>query len=508
MVKTMNKMLKLAIVGRPNVGKSALFNRICKKKIAIVDEAEGITRDRLYSKADIFGYPFEVIDTGGIDSRSKAPFNELVKRQAEIAIEEADSIIMVVDSKIGITGLDKDLARILLKTKKPLVLAVNKIDDLSKESLKHEFYSLGIKTIIPVSAAQNWQIAELLEAAFADRKSLEKPADETEATKIALVGRPNVGKSSLINYFLNEDRCIVSPIPGTTRDSIDTSFKHDDVLYTLIDTAGIRRKHAEHEVVDKFAAIRTERTIERADICLFMLDAQSGITTQEKKIANTIEEEGKGCILLFNKWDLVKGFRMEHCMQGIEEEVPFLKHCPKVFISVKEGRNIDKIFDIIKKVHADSLQRIPTHQLNKFVGDAVQRVHPPMLRGKRLRIYYMAQVAVQPPKFVFFVNVPSLMTEAYKKYLYNQFREKYGFMGVPILFYLKGKKKPKAEANRAEQDREGMLEAGIEPEEGEPEEFAYDINDDFDDFDPADFNPDDFESDLKDGDLDDSYFKK
>jgi GTP-binding protein len=499
MVKTMNKMLKLAIVGRPNVGKSALFNRICKKKIAIVDEAEGITRDRLYSKADIFGYPFEVIDTGGIDSRSKAPFNELVKRQAEIAIEEADTIIMVVDSKIGITELDKDLARILLKTKKPLCLAVNKIDDTSRENLIHQFYSLGISKVVGVSAAQNWHIAELLETAFENRKDNENIDTGPDTIKIALVGRPNVGKSSLINYLLNEERCIVSPIPGTTRDSIDASFTHDDTLYTLIDTAGIRRKHAEHEVVDKFAAIRTERTIERTDICLFMLDAQTGITTQEKKIANAIEAEGKGCILLFNKWDLVKGFRMEHCLQGIEDEVPFLKHCPKIFISAKTGRNVDKIFDVVKQVHADSLQRITTHQLNKFVGDAMQKIHPPMIQGKRLRIYYMAQVAVQPPKFVFFVNIPTLMTEAYKKYLYNQFREKYGFLGVPILFYLKGKKKPQTDQVKTVKDREGLLIEGYESEEAE----SIEIEDET--FEPTDF---DFEEEMNDGDLDDSYFTK
>ncbi len=437
----MSKLLQIAIVGRPNVGKSALFNRICKKNIAIVDEAEGITRDRIYADADFFGTPFQLIDTGGIDARSKELFNEHIKRQAEIAIEEADSLILVVDSRVGLTLLDKEIAQILLRTNKPLCLAVNKIDDLSQRHMMFEFQSLGISKMIPVSAAQGWHIAELLEAAF---ETLPKyvPSDiENKSIGLAIVGRPNVGKSSLVNYLLDTDRCIVSPIPGTTRDSVDVPFEHEGVLYNLIDTAGIRRKHAEHEVVDKFAAIRTQRAIERADICLLMLDAMQGITREEKKIANMIEEAGKGCILLFNKWDLVKGFRMEHCLKGIEDEVPFLLHCPKVFMSAKTGRNVDEIFKYVQAVAEDSKKRITTHQLNKFVGLALQKNHPPMLQGKRLRIYYMAQVGILPPTFVLFVNFPNLMTETYKKYLYNQFREVYAFSGLPIRLYLRGKKR-------------------------------------------------------------------
>lgn len=444
----MSKLPKLAIVGRPNVGKSALFNRICKKKISIVDEAEGITRDRLYAKADLFGLEFEVIDTGGIDSQSRAIFNEHIKRQAEIAIEEADTIIMVVDAQVGITTLDKEVAQVLLKTKKPVCLAINKIDDPSQQSLSYIFQSLGIKHMIPVSAAQGWHIAELLERAFTGFSKQETQEEESKVINVAIVGRPNVGKSSLVNYLLHEERCIVSPIPGTTRDSIDVTFSIGDDMYQLIDTAGIRRKGSEHEVVDKFASIRTTRAIERADICLLMLDAQQGMTAQEKKIANLIEESGKGCILLFNKWDLVKGFRMEHCLQGIEEEVSFLKHCPKIFMSALTGRNVDKIFDIVKQVDADSKVRITTPQLNKFIADSLQRNHPPMIMGKRLRIYYMAQVAIKPPKFVLFVNFPNLMTETYKKYLYNQFRDKYGFTGVPITLYLKGKPKERAERKK------------------------------------------------------------
>lgn len=460
----MKKLKKLAIVGRPNVGKSALFNRICKKKIAIVDEAEGVTRDRIYSTADLFGFPFQVIDTGGINARSSALFNEEIKRQAEIAIEEADSIIMVVDSQVGVTDLDQEIAHTLLQTKKPLCLAVNKIDELSKEHNMYQFQCLGITRMTAVSAAQNWHIAELLEAAFEDFSKEPDEEQEDESIHIAIVGRPNVGKSSLINYLLDEERCIVSPIPGTTRDSIDVSVVSGEDQYTFIDTAGIRRKHSEHDVVDKFAAIRTERAIERADICLLMLDAQEGMTTQEKKIANMIEEAGKGCILLFNKWDLVKGFRMEHCMKDIETEVPFLRHCPKVFMSAKTGRNVDKILNLVKEVDGDSKKRITTHQLNKFIETALQRNHPPMLMGKRLRIYYMAQVAVQPPKFILFVNHPHLMTEGYKKYLYNQFRESYGFLGVPILMHLKGKQKSSHDAHKQEEEEEVQSECESELE--------------------------------------------
>ena len=438
----MKRLPKLAIVGRPNVGKSALFNRICKQKIAIVDEMEGVTRDRLYATSDLFGFAFEVIDTGGINPRASLPFNEEVKRQAEIAIEEADTLIQVVDGQVGMTDLDKEVAKILLRTQKPVCVAVNKIDNLSQVDSIHPFYALGIPHIIPVSATQGWQIAELLEQAFATMTT--QSSEEvipSKAIKVAVVGRANVGKSSLVNYLLDEERCIVSPIPGTTRDSIDVSFTHEDQLYTLIDTAGIRRKPAEREVVDKFAAIRTDRAIERADLCLLMLDAQQGITTQEKRIANRIEEAGKGCILLLNKWDLVKGFRMEHCLRGIEEEVPFLKHCPKLFISAKEGRNTEKIFPLVREVHDETFKRISTHELNKFMEAALQRNHPPMIGGKRLRIYYMAQVDTCPPKFILFVNYPNLMTESYRKYLYNQFRETYAFTGIPILLYLKGKEK-------------------------------------------------------------------
>lgn len=478
----MSKLPKLAIVGRPNVGKSALFNRICRKKIAIVDEAEGVTRDRIYYEAEFFGRPFEVIDTGGIDPRSKGDFNSHIKRQAEIAITEADSIVQVVDGQVGVTPLDTEIAKILLKTKKPLCLAVNKVDAVSQEPLVYPFYQLGISKIVPVSATQNWHIAELLEEALNPLPKTEFSEEKNPPLRLAIVGRPNVGKSSLLNYLLNEERTVVSPIPGTTRDSIDVTFTFDGIPYTLVDTAGIRRKPSEADVVEKFASIRTERAIEEADICLLVLDAQEGLTGQEKRIAHEIEAKGKGCVLLFNKWDLVKGFRMEHCLQGIEQEAPFLLHCPKLFISALEGRNVDKIFPEVQRVQKAIAQRITTGQLNKFITSTMQKVHPPMIQGKRLRIYYMTQIDTKPPTFLLFVNYPNLMLDTYKKYLINQFREVYDFTGVPVVFHLKGKKKVALEARQEEESRKATKTHALQPLISSDDEDDLEFEDDgFDD---------------------------
>jgi GTP-binding protein len=446
----MSKLIKVAIVGRPNVGKSALFNKISKKRIAIIDEAEGITRDRLYTDTDLFGFPFRLIDTGGIDPRSKATFNSEIKQQAEIAIEEADAIIMAVDGTTGVTILDQEVAKILLRTKKPLVLAVNKIDNLGREDMIYPFHQLGIKDIIGVSAIQAYNIAELLEITLKSFPRNNDEVKEESGIKISIIGRPNVGKSSLVNTFLDDDRCIVSPIPGTTRDSIDISFEHENELCTLIDTAGIRRKKAEKEVVDKFAAIRTERAIERCDVAVLMLDVEQGLTTQDKRIAQSIEEEGKACIILFNKWDLVKGIRMEHVFSEIEEEVPFLRHCPKLIISTKTQRNLEKIIPLAKLAYQSSRTRITTHQLNKVVEKAMQVCHPPRIKGKRLRIYYMTQVDIQPPSLVLFVNSPQLMTHTYQRYIYNQIREKFPFAGAPLKIHLKGKSKERAKKAQLE----------------------------------------------------------
>ncbi|HEY4254965.1 MAG TPA: ribosome biogenesis GTPase Der [Chlamydiales bacterium] len=437
---------KIAIVGRPNVGKSALFNRIAQKRLSIVDEQEGITRDRLYAKSELFGRPFELIDTGGIDTGSVAPFNEEIKMQALFAIEEADAMIFVVDAQVGPTLLDEEVAKILRRSDKKVIVALNKVDNFTNQEIVDPFRRLGFPTIIPISALQGYQIAELLEAALSDipeAEEVEELAEASDVIRVAIVGRPNVGKSTLLNELLQEERSIVSPIAGTTRDAIDVPIEVNGKKYLLIDTAGIRRKKAEKEVVDKFAAIRTEEAIARSDVCLLMLDSFEGITAQEKRIASEIEAQGKSCILLFNKWDLMKNLQMEHAMRGVKEDVPFLAHCPTLFLSALNRRNLEKIFPAIEEVYTERYRRVTTGQLNKFIEGCLQKYHPPLMTGKRLRIYYMTQIQTAPAKFVVFVNNPILMTETYQKYLLNQFRKTYCFSGSPITLELRGKAAPK-----------------------------------------------------------------
>jgi len=433
---------KIAIVGRPNVGKSALFNRICQKRISIVDEEEGITRDRLYATAEMFGRSFVLIDTGGIDLAGKIPFAEEVQIQAEVAILEADVILLVVDGRVGVTTFDDELAKRLKRGGKPVIVAVNKTDSGQEEGNVDLFQGLGFPHVVGVSALQGYQIAELVEMALDLIGSEERAVEESAADgaiKVAIVGRPNVGKSTLLNHLLNEERSIVSPIAGTTRDALDALLMHDNQEYLLIDTAGIRRKKAEKEVVDKFAAIRTEEAIERCDVCLLILDSFEGLTIQERRIASHIESLGKSCILLFNKWDLMKNFRMEHALRGIREAVPFLAHCPTLFISATEKRNLHKILPMVRDVYKNRFLRIGTGELNKFIEACLQKYHPPLITGKRLRIYYLTQVETNPPKFVLFVNKPNLLTDTYKKYLINRMRTVFPFSGTPLLFELRAR---------------------------------------------------------------------
>lgn len=423
---------KVAIVGRPNVGKSALFNRICNQRVAIVDELEGVTRDRIQKPITYFDKHFTLVDTGGIDSTLKKDFNEEVRAQALAAIEEADSLIFVVDSTIGVTVQDQEVAKIIHKSHKPCVVAINKVDNSQRsDEAAWPFVQLGFKQMVPVSATHGYQMAELLEEALVTYEGAPEPTLDTRAN-IAIVGRPNVGKSSLLNALLDEERSIVSPIPGTTRDAIDVNFEYGDTVYTLIDTAGIRRKKAQHDVVDKYAHIRSEEAIERCDIALLVLDAQQGLSEQDKRLLQHIEDQGKGCLILLNKWDLVEGIRMEHALSGLEQENPFVASCPKLIISAKTKRNLDKILPKVEEILSYMKERIGTGELNKFIEKTIQKQHPPMLQGKRLRIYYMTQVSSRPPTFVLFINHKELVHPTYMKYVVNQIREQFKFTGLPI----------------------------------------------------------------------------
>lgn len=444
--------LKLALVGRPNVGKSALFNRLCGRRISIVDDEEGTTRDRIYGEADFFGSPIDVIDTGGIALDPNLPFQEGIQRQVRMALEEADSVVMVVDGQAGVTPADEYVARLLLKRGKPVTLAVNKVDDLSHIDSTYDFYRLGIEKMVPISATHGLYLAELLEASLEGLKPEVQEIPPSTRIKVTIVGRPNVGKSTLLNQLISEERSVVSPVAGTTRDAIDADVTLNGVEMTLIDTAGIRRKRAEHDVVDKFAAIRTQQAIERSDVCILVLEGPEGITAQDKKITSLIEEAGKGCIIVFNKWDLVKGYRMEHCLESLKIEASFLAHCPVLFISAQTGSHLDKLVPAILEVRRHQVERITTGQLNRFIEKAVETYHPPMIQGKRLRIYYMTHIGTQPPTFVLFVNFPHLMLETYKRYLIGKFREVYKFTGNPLQFVLRHRSR--AAANVREDSKE------------------------------------------------------
>lgn len=445
----MNRLFKLALVGRPNVGKSALFNRLVKKRVSIVDAAEGVTRDRIYGSSELFGKPFQLIDTGGIAENGAHDYQKEVLFQTDLAIEEADALIMVVDVKVGLTELDIMVAKKLRKVNKPIVLAVNKVDDPSKELDIYNFYKLGLDSVIGVSAKHGYQVAELLEIALKDAPTESELYEKNskDHLHLALVGRPNVGKSTLLNKLLGEERSAVSDKAGTTRDSIDATIFHRSQKITMIDTAGIRKKNKESEAVEKFAAIRTQEAIERADVCLLLLDSREGITSFEKRIISKVQELGKGLVIISNKWDLLSGYRMEHCSKGIYDDNIFVKYCPLLFVSAKNGRNVDKIFDEALSVYHSLNHKVSTSELNKFIEKTMQLNHPPMIRGKRLRIYYMTQINTNPVAFSLFINYKDLLAPAYFRYLKNSFREFFAFKGCPVKFHLKDRKK---QANRNE----------------------------------------------------------
>lgn len=438
----MGQYHKIAIVGRPNVGKSSLFNRIVGRRVAIVNEEVGVTRDRLYHEADIFGTPFEVIDTGGLDNSHAHPFAKEVNAQVRAAIDEASHIILVVDGRVGLVTEDIQVARELKKLGKSIFLAVNKVDDLDSVNLVAPFYKLGLENVFAVSAAHAVNVAELLIAIKEATKGLEliKEVENTDV-RVAIIGRPNVGKSTLLNYLLQSDRVVVSPIAGTTRDSIDETVEYEGKKVVFIDTAGIRRKKSEKNVIDKFAFMRTERAIRSASICILVVDSRDGITSEEKKMLRMIEDLGKGCMILLNKWDLCPGFRMEHAVASLSDEMPFTTILPKIIGSALTGRNVHTLFEHVFAIKGELEKEITTGQLNSFLKASLEKAAPPMLQGKRLKIYYATQIGSTPPKFVLFVNNKALILGSYKRFLINEFRKMFSFAGVPVTFFFRGKKK-------------------------------------------------------------------
>lgn len=433
----------VAIVGRPNVGKSTLFNRIAGERISIVEDTPGVTRDRIYADVDWRGYNFTMIDTGGLEPESEDIILKQIFIQAEIAIETADVIVFVVDVKTGVIDEDMQVAEILRRTKKPVVLAVNKVDNFAKYEMDiYEFYSMGLGDPIPVSSGQALGLGDLLDVVTEYFPDVEEEDEEDEIIKVAIIGKPNVGKSSLINRILGEERVIVSDIPGTTRDAIDSYYERDGQKYLFIDTAGMRRKSKIKESIEKYSIIRAVSAVERADVCIIMISAEEGITEQDTKIAGIAHECGKACIIVVNKWDAIKkdNKTMSKYTKELEHDLIYMSYAPKMFISALTGQRVTTLFEMINTVSQNSTLRISTGMLNDVLIEAMAMNEPPNDKGRHLKIYYMTQVSVKPPTFVMFVNDTELMHFSYKRYIENQMREAFGFMGTPIHFIIRNRK--------------------------------------------------------------------
>ena len=431
----------VAVVGRPNVGKSTFFNKIVGRRVSIVEDTPGVTRDRIYAEAEWNGVHFDIIDTGGIEPDSNDVILSQMREQAQMAIDMADVIVFMVDGKEGLTTADREVATMLRRTGKKVILLVNKIDNIARiPDDFYDFYELGIGEPIPVSAANVLNFGDILDEiteAFPEGAA----SEEDDSTKVAVIGKPNVGKSSLVNALLNENRVIVSPVAGTTRDSIDTPFRWEDEDYVLIDTAGIRRKSRVTEDIEKFSVIRAVAAIERCDVCLLMIDADEGLTEQDKKIAGVAHEAGKGIVVVVNKWDLIEKETntMRDFKKKIESELLFMSYAPIIFISVLEKQRLFQVMEMVKYVAEKRALRVPTGQLNSLIADAMLMNQPPADKGKRLKIYYVTQVGVKPPLFSFSINQRELMHFSYSRYLENKIREAFGFEGTSIKFVFREK---------------------------------------------------------------------
>jgi len=432
----------VAIVGRPNVGKSTLFNRIMGKRISIVHDRPGVTRDRIYGETDWNGKHFTLIDTGGIEPSSDDIILRQMKRQVEFAIDTADLILFMVDGKEGMTAADQDVALLLRRSGKPVILVVNKVDKYDDSINNYEFYQLGFEDPIFISASHGLAIGDLLDKITDHIQKRGEDDEDEELTKVAIVGRPNVGKSSLLNAILGEERVIVSDIPGTTRDAIDTYFQVDGKNMIFIDTAGIRRKSRINEDIEYYSTLRAIGAINRADVVLMVLDASQDITEQDKRIAGLAHEAGKAIIVVVNKWDLIEKdtYTMEEFNEKIRSEFAFMQYAPIVYVSAKTGQRVNRIIKTIETVMENYTLRVKTNVLNNLISEATAIAEPPTIKGKKLKIYYATQTGIKPPTFVFFVNDSELFHFSYVRYLENTIREAFGFEGTPIKIKSRQKK--------------------------------------------------------------------
>ena len=430
----------VAVVGRPNVGKSTLFNKLCGKRLSIVDDTPGVTRDRIFGDCEWLNKSFLLVDTGGIEPHSDDVILSQMRRQAQIAIDSADVIIFVTDLKTGVVATDAEVATMLLKSGKPIVLAVNKCDTVGAPPVEiYEFYNLGLGDPIPVSAAHGHGTGDLLDEVFKYIGDTVEEPEEDDRIKVAIIGKPNVGKSSLVNAICGEERVIVSNIAGTTRDATDTEVENEHGKFLLIDTAGLRRKSKVDDTIEKYSVMRAVMAVQRAEVCVIMIDGTVGFTEQDSKVAGIAHEEGKACIIVVNKWDAVEkdGKTMDAYRKKLMNDFSFMSYAPIIFISAKTGLRINRLFELIKFVDTQNAMRIRTGRLNEVLADAQTRVQPPTDKGKRLKIYYMTQPSTRPPTFVCFVNNKELFHYSYQRYIDNQIREVFGLEGTPTRYIIR-----------------------------------------------------------------------
>ena len=430
----------VAVVGRPNVGKSTLFNKLIGQRLSIVDDTPGVTRDRIYGECEWKNRKFSLVDTGGIEPDSSDVILSQMRLQAQLAIDAADVIILVTDVRTGLVATDSDIAAMLLKSGRPVIVCVNKCDSIGEPPADfYEFYNLGLGDPIQVSSVHGHGTGDLLDAVVDLLPPEEDEDEDGETIRVAIIGKPNVGKSSLVNRISGENRCIVSDIAGTTRDAIDTEIENEFGKFVLIDTAGLRRKNKVEDAIEKYSNLRAQMAIERADVCAILIDAEVGFTDQDSKVAGLAHEAGKGCVIVINKWDAIEKDQntMSEFRKKLEKDFSFMSYAPFVFISAKTGQRIDRLFELIKHVASSNSMRIPTGMINDVLAQAVARVQPPTDKGKRLKIYYMTQASTRPPTFVCFVNSAELFHFSYQRYLENRIRETFGMEGTPIRFIIR-----------------------------------------------------------------------